>query len=569
MPDSLYSDMLGTTQALKAINMPFNQVLAHQITGMYPTCNRNLMYCKDFAFMNERQWSLLKKTSKPITKAEDAEVQSMGTSQSFHFSLNVSLPSSSQPKRPTSKEKCLYKSSTNMSTLRPDVLLKALGMEWELDSLSFHKSDVLFDLLNSTLDLNTNNSDITPQDQDNVKSIEPTKMDGAQPSNNSIEIDLTEITKPRAVAKKGDITVIDLLIDDPYVTQRAMTTVLSHLYREDVDIDSRDAAGVFATSMALGFKQLKESCKLVMLNSISYKTVCHYYSVASKFDEEDVVKVCEHWLELNLIQDLSKRIQLRDLSNELLENTLNSDRLFVPSEYSVYKTVSSWLFLQLNPQLQVMPSYTVVISYFNSMPKSSSFLDSEYGQVYNFLFSSIRLHGITDSKDIQDIQMMNILPQSSIVELLSQQITALQCGGDMMGLKQFNTAAVRHGFVLCDVSSHSEVLSLYGFHFELKAKRKDYESCTFQFYFKRLKPNDPILGFQSCERNTFSLRSEREVRYCVTVQYDLNGIQFMESSGVLSSKFGLGRTTSKSKILSVDIQTTPVYISYALQLPPS
>lgn len=40
-------------------------------------------------------------------------------------------------------------------------------------------------------------------------------------------------------------------------------------------------------------------------------------------------------------------------------------RLFVYSEYSVFRTLAYWLFLQLNPDLQLMPSHTTVLSFFN------------------------------------------------------------------------------------------------------------------------------------------------------------------------------------------------------------
>ena len=37
LPESLYSDLLGNAQALKAVNMPYNSTLVRIITGMDPT----------------------------------------------------------------------------------------------------------------------------------------------------------------------------------------------------------------------------------------------------------------------------------------------------------------------------------------------------------------------------------------------------------------------------------------------------------------------------------------------------------------------------------------------------
>lgn len=41
------------------------------------------------------------------------------------------------------------------------------------------------------------------------------------------------------------------------------------------------------------------------------------------------------------------------------------NRLFTFNEYSIYRLLSYWLFLQLNPQIQLMPSHSSVLSYYN------------------------------------------------------------------------------------------------------------------------------------------------------------------------------------------------------------
>ena len=65
---------------------------------------------------------------------------------------------------------------------------------------------------------------------------------------------------------------------------------------------------------------------------------------------------------------------------------------------------------------------------------------------------------------------------------------------------------------------------------------------------QRLKPGDPILSFRQCERHTFSMRSDREVRYCITVQYADEQENHIRTTGVCSHKFGLGDKTSKSEV---------------------
>ena len=69
---------------------------------------------------------------------------------------------------------------------------------------------------------------------------------------------------------------------------------------------------------------------------------------------------------------------------------------------------------------------------------------------------------------------------------------------------------------------------------------------TAKYYFQRLKPGDPILSFRQCERHTFSIRTDREVRYCIMVQ-DCSD-DAVTTTGIVSQKFGLGEKTSKSEV---------------------
>jgi len=53
------------------------------------------------------------------------------------------------------------------------------------------------------------------------------------------------------------------------------------------------------------------------------------------------------------------------MSLDLLQKVVKSNRLFVFNEYSVYRMLAYWLFLQLNSHLQLMPSLSTVITFFN------------------------------------------------------------------------------------------------------------------------------------------------------------------------------------------------------------
>ena len=66
---------------------------------------------------------------------------------------------------------------------------------------------------------------------------------------------------------------------------------------------------------------------------------------------------------------------------------------------------------------------------------------------------------------------------------------------------------------------------------------------------QRLKPSDPVLSVHDNERQTFSLRPDRQVRYNIQVQfYDEHHVLQRSNSGVLMQKFGLGFKTGTSKV---------------------
>ena len=58
-----------------------------------------------------------------------------------------------------------------------------------------------------------------------------------------------------------------------------------------------------------------------------------------------------------------------------------------------------------------------------------------------------------------------------------------------------------------------------------------------------------MLSFKQCERNTFSMRAEREVRYSIRVQHvDAEQTVQHYCTGITSHRFGLGSKTCKSKV---------------------
>ncbi|XP_050396799.1 BTB/POZ domain-containing protein 16 [Patella vulgata] len=490
---------------------------------------------------------------------------------------------------PTPKETFLYHSKKALGATRPgleklgehDVLLNCLKTDWELHRPFLQKSDTLAQLLEGAPQEATEQyykqlpSEVVDDfigsshfyDKNYPKEINKLNTDKEFDD----EVPLTS-SNPSHYSKKrcNSVTVISLVVRDAMVTRKALALALGSLYTDDITISEDDAASVLAAASVLGFKQLIDRCKEIILRSINFRTVCKYHRAASQYNEDQLVGACEKWLELNFIPQVAIQIQLREVPMELIQKILKSNRLFVYNEYSIYRALVYWLFFQLNPDLQLMPSQSTIISFFNSLPKTSCIIEREEGQSYAALFSAIRLHGITDTSNIQDMQMMNVVPQKWLIDLLSQHYHSLQAGGDMASLKSFQQASVRYGFIIdTEPHYHSEIISLHGFHFELKAVKQG-TSKTYVVYLQRLKPGDPVLSFRQCERHTFSMRPERTVRYNISVNYYDNSHQLHEiSTGVVSNKFGLGERTSRSETLTVENAEKPLYISFAIHFPPS
>lgn len=65
---------------------------------------------------------------------------------------------------------------------------------------------------------------------------------------------------------------------------------------------------------------------------------------------------------------------------------------------------------------------------------------------------------------------------------------------------------------------------------------------------QRLKPTDPVLSFRQCERQTFSMRPDREVTYCITVQTYSQGTQAVHTTGMQTQRFGLSGKHMRSNV---------------------
>ncbi|XP_022344790.2 BTB/POZ domain-containing protein 16-like isoform X5 [Crassostrea virginica] len=593
LPESLGSDLLGSSQAIKAVHMSYNNSLVNIITAESPVLNMNLDISRPYMFRQtddrpitepDRKYSQQRLSVDSFTVPATAPSVKLRNTPSPLAPIRKFVPTNARPATP--KDIFLYHSKKSHSLLGPgqkvpdfDVVLKCLSMDWELHRPFLQKADVLASLVKDAEDPKFHKYYRTPASETldtYIKKNQFYSNDYKEISNrlsmveDPQEEEVKGVDHPAHVSEKrvNSVSIIKLDCHDPLLTKTAMAVALGNLYHDELEVELEEVANVLAAASVLGFKALQNTCGKMMLENISHRTVCKYHLAASKYQQEQVVLACERWLELNLIPQMSCQIQLRDVPMDLLQKILKSNRLFTFNEYSIYRLLSYWLFLQLNPHIQLMPSHSTVLSYYNSLPKNCALVEKDEGQIYAPLFSAVRLTGITDTNHIQDMQMMNILPQSQLIDLLSQHYHALQGGGDMGSLRNFNAYSVRQGFIVDDEPHyHSEVLSLHGFHFELKAVRSSAGHVA--FYMQRLKPGDPILSFRQCERHTFSMRPDREVRYCITVQQCNKGDNAVLTTGIVSQKFGLGDKTSRSECLKMEKLDCPVYVTFAVMFPSS
>ncbi|XP_064630793.1 BTB/POZ domain-containing protein 16-like [Lineus longissimus] len=594
LPESLGSDLLGSNQAIRAIKSNFNDSMMHIITAEGPMNSLNMDMSQPYSFrvVDDRPKTMGSAPDVPNLSKLSSQSQTLTNSNSGPLPpatapvftrhvrgvgpLKTFVPSRARPA--SALDVFLYHSKKSGNVTGPDVLLKCLDMSWELHRPYLRKAGTLSLLIQGAtppkpqMYYREKTSDTLDEYIKKNNFYSNPAQEGVNLSSD-FERDQTEIglNHPKHISEKrlNNMTVIELEIDDPLITKNALAITLGNLYHDEMEIDKEELVGVMAAAYHLKFRNLMEGCVASMLKTITARSVCAYHEAALKYKQDQVINATERWLELNLIPQLSTQIQLRQLPMVLLQKILQTHRLFVFNEYAPYKVLAYWLFLQLNPEIQLMPSLSTVISYFNNLPKANALIERQEGQYFSPLFSALRLHGILDTNNIKDMQQMNIIPQSWIIKVLTQHYHALQAGGDMVNMNNFDLYAVRQGFVIDDEPHyHSEILSLHGFHFELKAIKQKLDN-SYSFFMQRLKPSDPILSFRQCERQTFSMRADREVKYCIRVQTIQNGDYKFHSTGVITHKFGLGSKTSKSEVLKLVNVSKPLYVSYCLLFPPS
>ncbi len=239
-----------------------------------------------------------------------------------------------------------------------------------------------------------------------------------------------------------------------------------------------------------------------------------------------------------------------------------------------------------------------------------------------FFFEILKIQTILKANSLNTIQHMNIYSQLNMVKIMMEIQHAVRFtgdfklqkviinfkfyfemthGGDMLISRQYETSAIRQGFVLTlgKQNYYSEVFTLYGFVFELVAEQvsndviRFYMQVNFNFnliieffnaksskilkILKRLSTDDPSLSYEQNQLETFSLRTDRCCTYSINIQYWHRGNRAFKTTGLKKHRFGKAKSKMTKSIEVIvpqpdnDDQEIPIQellVSYAFIFPP-
>lgn len=401
---------------------------------------------------------------------------------------------------------------------------------------------------------------------------------------------LNETDSRSVIALSRDVTAIDFEVLPKFqlqipenlkypVTVDGVCICLANMYLETMSVTPEEAPEVYAAAKFLEFRELKYRTLDVMVCGLSPERVGAYCDLAEKHNIPLLSKACIRWLSFHFVTEMIDRIELGQLSLKTLLAVLCNKNLYVNHEFSLYKALCTWIYLKTN-NVKQMPTFSTVVTYFNSLPKWISFLGrDETASQYMPLFSQLRLHALTDPTHLEFLQKMNVMPQNWILNLVTMNYRSLQVGGDMSLVMAFETSAARYGLNIVENTRVVEVMSLHGFYFEISATPYNFDSANFvpsqplSFFLqiRRLKPNDPVLSLGSKEKYTFSMRQDRELMYSLGAQWFEESTEqfYAVQSPIRRQRFAFSSKMSKSETYEVRPGGLPLRVTVALLFPPS
>ncbi|KAM9701467.1 BTB/POZ domain-containing protein 16 [Dama dama] len=436
-----------------------------------------------------------------------------------------------------------------------DVILECLGFKWELHQPQLFQSETLAKLYLMGLARGNANPEKEP-----MKILQVWRRNRCK----VLEQCLAQTQRPGRSREQRPVkkVILSLKINDPLVTKAAFATALKNLYMREVKMCLDDVLGVLAAAHILQFSSLFQRCVTIMMSGLTPSTIKNFYLAGCKYKEEPLTTACEKWMEMNLVPLLGTQIHLRKIPKELLHKVLKSPRLFTFSEFHLLKTLLLWVYLQLNSKTETFPMYETVLMFFSSFPKNCSFLDRDVGQNLIPLFLCLRLHSITRGKDLEELRHINFFPESWLVRITSNHYHALENGGDMAHVKDLSTQAVRFGLLFNqEYTTHSKVITIYGFFFEIKGVKHD--STSYSFHMQRIRHTDLECASAVYENTPISLRAERLVTYEIRAQTLVDGKWQEFRTNQITQKFGLVKPSCKSHALKIQTVGIPIYASFS------
>nr|XP_040128899.1 BTB/POZ domain-containing protein 16 isoform X2 [Ictidomys tridecemlineatus] len=443
-----------------------------------------------------------------------------------------------------------------------DVTLECLGFKWELHQPQLFQSETLTKLYLAALG-----------------------RGGSSPRRALLPGKVQERNRVKRM-------IISLKINDPAVTRAAFATALKNLYLKDEEMNVEEVLGVLASAHVLQFSRLFKRCVVTMMNGLKPSTIKNFYLAGHRYKEEQLTTACEKWLEMNLVPLMATQIHLRHIPQELLQKVLRSPRLFTFSEFHLLKTLLMWAYLQLNSKIQAIPIHETMLTFFNSFPKKCCFLDRDIGQSWLPLFLCLRLHSITSGRDLEELRHINFFPESWLIRVTANHYHAgpahsrfsiNSCGPDewldrgsgdgtpprtvvvAAGETQEDGGGDRGSFPLLENTTHSKMISIYGFFFEIKGIKHD--TTSYSFYMQRIRHTDLDSPSTICEHSAVSLKSERLVKYEIRAQALVEGRWQEFSTNQITQKFGFVQPCCRSHALKIQTVGIPIYASFAFIFP--
>uniref|UniRef100_A0A8C7FMW1 Germ cell-less, spermatogenesis associated n=1 Tax=Oncorhynchus kisutch TaxID=8019 RepID=A0A8C7FMW1_ONCKI len=235
--------------------------------------------------------------------------------------------------------------------------------------------------------------------------------------------------------KESNMMVIPLEIPDQNIDTEALQVVFGSLYRDDVLIKPSRVVSILAAACMLQLDGLIQQCGETMKENVSVKTVCGYYSSASIYGLDSVMKKCQEWLLNNLMTHQNVDL-MKELGSDVMEPLIQSSDLFVMQvEMDVYTALKKWMFLQLNPSWdgpikQLLADADTWLCkhrrWLTKLGEEEPFLKTEDGAPFTPVFRHVRLqYIINDLASARILERDNILPPDWLTSVYKSQWFAM------------------------------------------------------------------------------------------------------------------------------------------------